>query len=79
MKEYLPGIETAELKIREKKMKVMKYGASRKGGAGTQQQSSNRVFITYKKNFRINSKTIKQYTRVTLDDRGKLIKLSISK
>lgn len=79
VKEYLPGIETAELKIREKKMKVMKYGASRKGGAGTQQQSSNRVFITYKKNFRINSKTIKQYTRVTLDDRGKLIKLSISK
>ncbi len=79
VKEYLPGIESANLNIREKQMKIRKLGTQSKGTQNEQEQSTNRVFLTYKKNFQVQNKTIKQYTRVTLDEKGKMVKLTVSK
>ena len=79
VKEYLPGIESANLNIREKQMKIRKLGTQSKGAQNEQEQSTNRVFLTYKKNFQVQNKTIKQYTRVTLDEKGKMVKLTVSK
>jgi hypothetical protein len=79
VKEYLPGIESADLSIREKQMKVINMVRDAKGAVTMQNQTAGRVFLTYKKSFLIHNKTLKQYTRVTLDDRGKMIKFSVSK
>lgn len=79
VKEYLPGIESADLDIREKQMKVVNLVRDAKGAVSTQSQTAGRVFLTYKKNFQVHNKTLRQYTRITLDDRGKMIKFSVSK
>lgn len=79
VKEYLPGIESANLDIREKQMKIRKLGAQEKGSPMDQEQTASRVFLTYKKNYQIQNKTIRQYTRVTLDEKGKMVKLTVSK
>ncbi len=79
VKEYLPGIESADLDIREKQMKVMNKVHDAKGAITMQSQTAGRVFLTYKKSFQVNKKTLRQYTRITLDDRGKMIKFSVSK
>jgi hypothetical protein len=79
VKEYLPGIESANLDIREKQMKIRKLGAQEKGSPLDQEQTASRVFLTYKKNYSIQNKTIRQYTRVTLDEKGKMVKLTVSK
>ncbi len=79
VKEYLPGIESAELSIREKQMKVINMVRDAKGAVTMERQTAGRVFLTYKKSFQIQNKTLKQFTRVTLDDRGKMIKFSVSK
>jgi len=79
VKEYLPGIESADLDIREKQMKVMNKVQDAKGAVTMQSQTAGRVFLTYKKSFQVNKKTLRQYTRITLDDRGKMIKFSVSK
>jgi len=79
VKEYLPGIEGADLSIREKQMKILHAVKNAKGAVTMQDQLSNRVFLTYTKSFPVRNNQIKQYTRVTLDDHGKMIKLSVSK
>ena len=79
VKEYLPGIEGADLSIREKQMKILHAVKNAKGAVTIQDQLSNRVFLTYTKSFPVRNNQIKQYTRVTLDDHGKMIKLSVSK
>ena len=79
VKEYLPGIESADLSIREKQMKVINMVRDAKGAVTMQNQTAGRVFLTYKRSFQIHNKTLKQYTRVTLDDHGKMIKFSVSK
>ena len=79
VKEYLPGIEGANLSVREKQMKITRMVKSTKGVESIQDQTAKRVFLTYKKSFQIHNKTIKQFTRVTLDDKGKMIKFSVSK
>jgi hypothetical protein len=79
VKEYLPGIESADLSIREKQMKVINMVRDAKGAVTVQNQMAGRVFLTYKKSFQIQNKTVNQYTRVTLDEQGKMIKFSVSK
>jgi len=79
VKEYLPGIESADLSIREKQMKVINMVRDAKGTITAQNQTAGRVFLTYSKSFQVHNKTLKQFTRVTLDDRGKMIKFSVSK
>ncbi len=79
VKEYLPGIESADLDIREKQMKVINMVRDSKGTVSAQNQTAGRVFLTYKKSFQVHNKTLRQYTRITLDDRGKMIKFSVSK
>ncbi|HAF61101.1 MAG TPA: hypothetical protein DCK95_02110 [Anaerolineaceae bacterium] len=79
VKEYLPGIESANLSVREKQMKIRKLGTQNKGAEIEQDQTASRVFLTYTKNFQVQNRTIKQYTRVTLDEKGKMVKLSVSK
>jgi hypothetical protein len=49
VKEYLPGIESADLDIREKQMKVINMVRDSKGTISTQNQTAGRVFLTYKK------------------------------
>ena len=79
VKEYLPGIENADLDIREKQMKVINKVRDAKGAVSMQSQNVGRVFLTYKKSFQVRNKTLRQYTRITLDDHGKMIKFSVSK
>ena len=80
LESYLPGARSAKMRVRTQKVKLAKLlntDPIRK--IGTNLDPKKLTQIVYEKSIHINREDHKQYARVTLDDRGKVIKLAISR
>lgn len=77
VKEYLPGIEYAEVRITQQQVRQGKSIST--GSDGKKYQHPDRVVVTFSKQFKQSEKTHRQYARVTMDKQGKVIKLAVSR
>lgn len=77
VKEYLPGIEYAEVRITQQQVRQGKSFST--GSDGKKYQHPDRVVVSFSKQFRQSEKTHRQYARVTMDKQGKVIKLAVSR
>lgn len=83
VKDYLPGIEYAEVRVSRQ---VVRNGSgahdlagSKRNGALHLSKQTNRVVVTFSKLVNAADKDHHQYARVTLDQKGKMIKLAVSR
>ena len=79
LKEYLPGLENAQVNIRHHQVVLFNSEKITHGNQSEVSHIANRVKITYCKSVQINKSTHYQYARVTLDNNGKMLKLSVSR
>ena len=82
VKEYLPGIEYADVKISRQIIHNGNGAHQTPGtppGSARASRQTNRVVVTFSKQVSVLDKNHHQYARVTLDPQGKVIKLSLSK
>jgi hypothetical protein len=70
-RDYLPGIENAEVRVRNQ------HYNQRNGKKTTQQ--SGRVVVSFSKQVKQAEHIHRQYARVTLDKQGKMVKFSVSR
>jgi tetratricopeptide (TPR) repeat protein len=84
LKEYLPGVENADVSVAQE-YQVDKAYFRRKGFGGEVSSRSfakgvaGRTVITVRKEAKSNSRTHHHYARVTMDRNGKMVKLAISR
>ena len=71
VKDYLPGIEYAEVRIQNQQARTLA------GGKNVSQP--RRVVVSFSKQINQSEKIHKQYAKVTLDQHGKMVKLAISR
>ena len=79
LKEYLPGIENAEVNIRHHQIPQTHISSEYGSISKLSNISPNRVMISYYRPIIFQKFTHYQYARVTLDDQGKMIKLVVSR
>ena len=84
LKEYLPGVENAEVSVAQEYQVDKAY--FRRKGFGNEVSSrtyakgnAGRTVITLRKEAKSNARTHQHYARVTMDRNGKLVKLAISR
>ncbi|HOV07465.1 MAG TPA: DUF2815 family protein [Anaerolineaceae bacterium] len=79
VKPYLPGIEYAEVRIRNQQ--VPGWDVQRSGKHKNQSRTSvnGQVVVSFSKQVTLREKVHKQYARVTLDKAGKMVKLAVSR
>ena len=84
LKEYLPGVESAEVSVAQEYQVDKAY--FRRKGLGNEVSSrtyakgdAGRTVITLRKDAKIDSRTHHHYARVTMDKNGKMVKLAISR
>jgi hypothetical protein len=72
VKEYLPGIDYAEVRINQQKARLEKSlpGAS---------EIPDRVVVSFSKQINLTDRTHRQFARVTMDRQGKVVKLMVSR
>lgn len=73
VREYLPGIEYAEVRINQQKVRQDKSAPA--SGA----TYPDRVVVSFSKQISLAEQTHKQFARVTLDKQGKIVKLAVSR
>ncbi len=73
VKDYLPGIEYAEVKIQNQEARF-----SSVGGKSLASQPK-RVVVSFSKQFNQAEKVHKQFAKVTLDQLGQMVKLAVSR
>jgi hypothetical protein len=80
VKEYLPGIEFAEVRVSRQHVRIdnQRYPTSSVAKANGNRQSS-RTVVSFSKQITFDQHVHKQFARVTLDQQGKVIKMAISK
>ena len=71
VKDYLPGIEYAEVKLSHQQARAL-------SGSKTMNQPK-RVVVSFSKQVQLAERTHKQFAKVTLDQQGKMVKLAISR
>jgi len=76
VKEYLPGIEYAEVRVKNQQINGYVSG---KFSKASNQNASGRVVVSFSKQITQAEKIHRQYARVTLDKDGKMIKLAVSR
>ncbi|MHC1740949.1 MAG: hypothetical protein AB9897_07550 [Anaerolineaceae bacterium] len=80
-RQYLPGIEYAEVHISRQHVRtnnnVQSAGASQ--GKSNQTRQSSRVVVSFSKQVSFDQHIHRQYARVTMDQQGKVVKLAISR
>jgi len=79
LREYLPGIENAEINIKHQKVELNGLHSEGKEIKYAQHQTVNRTLLTYSKQLKIHRKVHYQFARVTLDENGHILKLAVSK
>ncbi len=84
LKEYLPGVENAEVSVAQEYQVDKSY--FRRKGLGAEVSSrtyakgnAGRTVITLKKDSKSNERIHHHYARVTVDQTGKMVKLAISR
>jgi len=71
VKDYLPGIEYAEIKVQNQQARAVAGGK-----AATQPK---RVVVSFSKQINQAERVHKQFAKVTLDQQGKMVKLAVSR
>lgn len=79
VKEYLPGIEYAEVKVSRQILHGENASHQPGSSQGRTSRQTNRVVVTFSKQLNMVEKSHRQYARVTLDPQGKVIKLAVSR
>jgi len=79
LKEYLPNLENATVKIKHHQISFENQSQAKSGMENKAVVLTNRTMITYSKHFTLQKVTHHQFVRATLDDRGKMIKLAVSR
>ena len=79
LKEYLPGIENAEVNIRHHQIPQTSFSSDNGSSSKLSNILPDRVMISYCRPVIFQKITHYQYARVTLDNMGKMIKLVVSR
>ena len=79
LKEYLPGIENAEVNIRHHQIPQTSFSSDNGSSSKFSNILPDRVMISYCRPVIFQKITHYQYARVTLDNMGKMIKLVVSR
>ncbi len=82
LQSYIPGLENAEIKVKKHKIKITKMlenDTNQTGKIGSNLEYKNITQILYSKSIISEKRKHTQYARVTMDDRGKIIKLAVSR
>jgi hypothetical protein len=77
VKDYLPGLDYAEVKINQQSARLQK--SITVGNKDSNYSQPNRVVVSFSKQISQAEKVHRQYARVTLDQQGKMIKLAVSR
>jgi len=76
-RDYLPGIEYAEVRISQQHVRV--NGATKNHAKGNGDRPSSRMVVSFSKQVTFDHHIHRQYARVTLDQQGKVVKMAISR
>ncbi len=79
VRDYLPGIEYAEVRISQQHVNVNGLSHSRIASKGNGERPSSRTVVSFSKQVSFDHHIHRQYARVTLDGQGKVIKMAISR
>ena len=79
VKAYLPGIEYAEVRIRNQQVPGWELQMSGKRKNRAKTEMNGQVVVSFSKQVTLREKIHKQYARVTLDKTGKMVKLAVSR
>jgi hypothetical protein len=79
--QYLPGIEYAEVHVRQQHVRVNNNSLGTAGGQGksTANYQASRMVVSFSKQVNFDQHIHRQYARVTMDQQGKVIKMAISR
>jgi tetratricopeptide (TPR) repeat protein len=73
---YLPGLDNPEIHVSERHDLDSVSGAQARAGKATRRGG---MVVTVSKSVRVAKRTFQQYARITLNEKGKMIKLTISR
>lgn len=82
LQSYIPGLENAEIKVKKHKINITKMinnETNQTGKIGSNLKYKTFTQILYNKSIVSEKRKHTQYARVTMDDRGKVIKLAVSR
>jgi len=82
LQSYIPGLENAEIKVKKHKINITKMiniETNQTGRIGSNLEYKTFTQILYNKSIVSEKRKHTQYARVTMDDRGKIIKLAVSR
>jgi tetratricopeptide (TPR) repeat protein len=82
LQSYIPGLENAEIKVKKHKINITKMinnETNQSGKIGSNLEYKTFTQILYNKSIVSEKRKHTQYARVTMDDRGKIIKLAVSR
>jgi hypothetical protein len=79
VRDYLPGIEYAEVRISQQHVNVNGLTRGRTASKASGERSASRTVVSFSKQVSFDHHIHRQYARVTLDAQGKVIKMAISR
>ena len=79
VKSYLPGIEYAEVRMRNQQVSGWATNNAGKRHGKTRTDPAGQVVVSFSKQVTQSEQVHKQYARVTLDKEGKMVKLAVSR
>ena len=79
VKDYLPGIEYAEVRVKNQQIDAQASGGFGKEAKKTNSIQPDRIVVSFSKQITQSEKVHKQFARVTLDKEGKMVKLTVSR
>jgi hypothetical protein len=79
VKSYLPGIEYAEVRIRNQKVNGWSSYGSDGQRKKVQTKAPEQVVVSFSKQVTQSERVHKQFARVTMDKAGKMVKLAVSR
>ena len=79
VKGYLPGIEYAEVRMRNQQVNGWTAYKAGKGHGKSRTNPAGQVVVSFSKQVTQSEQVHKQYARVTLDKEGKMVKLAVSR
>ncbi|PKN89652.1 MAG: hypothetical protein CVU45_06550, partial [Chloroflexi bacterium HGW-Chloroflexi-7] len=72
VKDYLPGIEYAEVRIQNQQARMV-------SGGGKSVSQPKRVVVSFSKQVNQSDKIHKHFAKVTLDQQGQVLKVAVSR
>lgn len=79
VRDYLPGIEYAEVRISQQHVRVNNNTQARTAAKANGDRPASRTVVSFSKQVTFDHHIHRQYARVTLDSQGKVVKMAISR